>query len=273
MRGGSQSQLMRCSDDGHYVVKFQDNPQGTRILANELLGTQLAARLGLPVAQAAVCYVSEELIRITPDLCVETSMGRVPCRRGLHFGSRYPLDPRRGTLFDLLPAGRLMSVENIGHFLGMLVFDRWTCNIDGRQAVFFQREAGGAYRAVMIDQGGCFGGAAWSLCEAPRHCLYFPRSVYKQVKGMADFEPWLAGLETGITEAALHGAAGRIPLEWYAGDSESLHRLLEVLYVRRRAVPDLLLRTWQSSRDTFPNWNRRVTVPMPNPEAVSVPKC
>ena len=41
MRGGAQSQLMRCSDENYYVVKFQNNPQHRRILVNELLGTRL----------------------------------------------------------------------------------------------------------------------------------------------------------------------------------------------------------------------------------------
>ena len=45
---------MRCSDEDYYVVKFQNNPQGAKILANELLGTRLAARLGLPTPGAAV---------------------------------------------------------------------------------------------------------------------------------------------------------------------------------------------------------------------------
>ena len=47
MRGGAQAQLMRCADEAYYVVKFRNNPQGPRILANELLGTRLAARLGV----------------------------------------------------------------------------------------------------------------------------------------------------------------------------------------------------------------------------------
>jgi hypothetical protein len=41
MRGGAQSHLMRCNDGGYYVVKFQNNPQHTCVLANELLGTIL----------------------------------------------------------------------------------------------------------------------------------------------------------------------------------------------------------------------------------------
>ena len=71
MRGGAQSHLMRCDDGYYYVVKFQNNPQHTRVLVNELLGTSLALRLGLPTAPAAIISVSEDLIRLTPDLCME----------------------------------------------------------------------------------------------------------------------------------------------------------------------------------------------------------
>jgi hypothetical protein len=46
MRGGAQGQLMRCSDDHSYVVKFRNNPQHHRILANELLATRLAEEAG-----------------------------------------------------------------------------------------------------------------------------------------------------------------------------------------------------------------------------------
>jgi hypothetical protein len=68
MRGGAQSHLMRCSDGNYYVVKFQNNPQHRRILVNELLGTKLAARLGLPTTPVVIVKVSEDLIRMTPDL-------------------------------------------------------------------------------------------------------------------------------------------------------------------------------------------------------------
>src|SRR3974390_1324254 len=94
IRGGAQSHLMRCSDDCYYVVKFQNNPQHRRILVNELLGTRLASRLGLPTAPVAVVEVPQELIRLTPELCIETPRARTPCSPGLQFGSRCPGDPR-----------------------------------------------------------------------------------------------------------------------------------------------------------------------------------
>ena len=145
MRGGAQSHLMRCSDENYYVVKFQNNPQHRRILVNELLGTRLASRLGLPTAPVAVVEVGAELIRLTPELCIELPRSRTPCAAGLQFGSRYPGDPRELTLHDFLPDEKLREVENLHDFAGMLVFDKWVCNTNGRQTVFFEEKtrAGG----------------------------------------------------------------------------------------------------------------------------------
>ncbi len=87
MRGGAQSQLMRCSDGCYYVVKFQNNPQHRRILVNELLGTRLAGRLGLPITPAEIIDVSEELIRLTPELCMEMPPGGPAVRVALPWRS------------------------------------------------------------------------------------------------------------------------------------------------------------------------------------------
>src|SRR2546422_11352247 len=82
MRGGAQSHLMRCSDGHYYVVKFQNNPQHTRILVNELLATRLAARLGLPTTPVAVVEVSPERIRLTPEFVRGTAAGTRALRTG-----------------------------------------------------------------------------------------------------------------------------------------------------------------------------------------------
>src|SRR5258708_5559565 len=92
MRGGAQSHLMRCDDGYYYVVKFQNNPQHRRILVNELLGTRLAARLGLPTVPAVIVAVSEELIRLTPELCCGAAAraDSLPARATI----RFPLSGR-----------------------------------------------------------------------------------------------------------------------------------------------------------------------------------
>jgi hypothetical protein len=128
MRGGAQSHLMRCDDGGYYIVKFQNNPQHVRILANEMLGTRLAARLGLPVPRTEVVEVRRELIELTADLVMQLGMGRTSCLAGKQFGSRYPGDPARLAVNDFLPDEQLRETENLVDFAGMLVFDKWTCN-------------------------------------------------------------------------------------------------------------------------------------------------
>jgi hypothetical protein len=58
MRGGAQSQLMLGADGKLWVVKFQNNPQDLRVLANELIATRLAAAVGLTVPVSDVVEVS-----------------------------------------------------------------------------------------------------------------------------------------------------------------------------------------------------------------------
>ena len=54
LRGASQPCLMRGDDGRIYVVKFQNNPQHVRVLANEMLAARLGCLMGLPVPDPAV---------------------------------------------------------------------------------------------------------------------------------------------------------------------------------------------------------------------------
>jgi hypothetical protein len=285
MRGGAQAHLMRCDDDGYYIVKFQNNPQHLRILANEMLATRLAARLGLCVPQVEVVEVRPELIAYTADLVMQLGMGRIPCSAGKQFGSQFPGHPARMTVHDFLPDEQLCAVRNLPDFLGVFVFDKWTCNTNGRQAIFFREPGDGAgpdiapatvraaapissqspgvaadtsqYTAMMIDHGFCFNAGEWDFPDAPLRGLYSRHRVYENVAGMDSFEPWLERLEKRITEAMLGEEAERIPPEWYQDDWDALARLLDKLYARRKRVRELILLARNSGRDPFPNWKVR----------------
>jgi hypothetical protein len=254
MRGGAQSHLMRCADDGYYVVKFQNNPQGTRILANELLGTRLAARLGLPTPVAAIVEVRADLIEETEDLVIQLGRGRERCRGGLQFGSRYPGSPAENAVYDFLPDEQLREVVNLTDFCGMLVFDKWTCNTNGRQAIFSRARDETRYRAVMIDQGFCFNAGEWSFPDAPLRGLYARHRVYESVCGIESFEPWLARMETKMTDTFFDELIGEIPPEWYGFESAALERMVEHLLRRRSLVRELIVSAWKSSAQPFPNW-------------------
>jgi hypothetical protein len=271
MRGGAQAHLMRCSDGHYYVVKFQNNPQHPRVLVNEMLGTRLASRLGLPTTPVQVIYVSEELIRLTPELCIEMPRQRIPCKPGLQFGSRYPGDPRQLVLLDFLPDPLLQSVANLHDFAGMLVFDKWTCNTNGRQTLFYraaakrtdksgqspgsaQTEEQIAYSTVMIDQGFCFNAGEWNFPDAPLRGLYARNRVYEGVTGAESFAPWLHRLQQRISEKVIASLLEEIPPEWYEDDRDTLLALAEKLYCRRERVPELLLAAKNTTRHPFPNW-------------------
>ena len=86
MRGGAQGHLMRCSDGNFYVVKFRNNPQHLRVLANEMLATRLAERAGLPVPLTEVVEVGEWLVEHTPELSIQLAHNRFAARPDYNSG-------------------------------------------------------------------------------------------------------------------------------------------------------------------------------------------
>jgi hypothetical protein len=257
MRGGAQAQLMRCADGGYYVVKFQNNPQGARVLANELLATRLAERLGLPTPRAAVVEVREELIENSEEMVIQLGRGRQRYRAGLQFGSLYPGSPAECAVYDFLPEESLREVSNLGDFCGMLAFDKWTCNTNGRQAIFFRRRGESPYEAQMIDNGFCFNAGEWNFPDAPLRGLYARHRVYQGVRGIESFEPWLARIEK-MDERAIGQMAGEIPPEWYNSAFDAMEKMVQQLSRRRALVRELVISAWKSSAQPFPNWKQEV---------------
>lgn len=253
MRGGAQGHLMRCSDDHSYIVKFLNNPQHPRVLANELLATRLAEQIGLPVPAAEVVEVGEWLVHHTPELHIQLMHGTVPCRAGLQFGSRYALNPLEGQIFDYLPIEMMDRVRNLEAFAGMLVVDKWTGNADGRQAAFWRKSRERKYTAAFIDQGYCFNAGEWTFPDYPLWGVYAQNEVYKGIRGWESFEPWLSEVET-MEEKVLWRLAAAIPPEWYEGHWYELEKLVQTLIGRRGLVRELIEAFRVSSRRPFPEW-------------------
>ena len=255
MRGGAQSHLMLGADGHAYVVKFQNNPQNLRVLANEMLATRLAEALGLTVPVCDVVDVSEWLVANTSELSLERAEGVEPCKAGLQFGSQLVGGLMPGQTVDYLPEQQLGDVKNLHEFAGMLVLDKWTCNSNGRQAVFHKRPRERRYKAAFIDQGYCFHAGDWTLSDAPLRGVYARNLVYERVTGWESFEPWLSRMETMAPEILWRIAEG-IPPEWYGGSISEIEALVERMLVRRARVRELIDSFRESSREPFPNWMR-----------------
>ena len=132
LRGGAQSHLLRASDGACYVTKFQNNPQHIRVLANEMLATNLGLALGLPMPRVEVIEVSDWLIEHTEALRIELGGSKIPCRSGKQLGSLSVGDESPGMTLDYLPRELLARVRNVDEFGRVVVLDKWTCNSDGR---------------------------------------------------------------------------------------------------------------------------------------------
>ena len=254
MRGGAQSQLM-LGDDGHaWIVKFQNNPQHLRVLPNELLATRLAALAGLTVPECEVVEVTPWLIQQTAELEMDLGGRRERCRAGLHFGSRLVGGLMPGHVADYLPEEQLEQVRNLREFAGMLALDKWTCNANGRQALFHRKARERRYSATFIDQGFCFNAGEWRFVDAPLRGVYVRNLVYREVTGWESFEPWLSRIEQ-LEAQRVWEIAETIPPEWYEGDMEALERLVEKLMARREGIRDMIASFRESSRQPFPKWN------------------
>jgi hypothetical protein len=253
MRGGAQGQLMLGADSHIYVVKFQNNPQDRRVLANELLASRLAAAVGLTVPEVDLVEVSSWLVENTPELEIDLGRTKVKCQPGLQFGSRFAGGLMPGQVVDYLPEEQLVDVKNLPEFAGILALDKWTGNGNGRQAVFTRRQRERRYKAVFIDFGYCFHAGEWRFEDAPLRGVYYRNDVYREVRGWESFEPWLTRLETMPAET-VWAVANNVPPEWYGGDTAEMEALVEKLLRRRSRIRDLVDDFRRSNRMPFPKW-------------------
>lgn len=255
MRGGSQSHMMLASDDKCYVVKFQNNPQGMRVLINELVASRLARLLGLSVPQHVFIDVSPWIIDNTPELSAKYSGHSEPFTAGIQFGSQVAGGLMPSQVVDYLPENELRRVRNIDEFAGMLVFDMWTCNVDGRQAMFVRTSRQKHYSAAFIDQGHCFNGNSWEFEDIPLRGVYPRNAVYEGVIGWQSFNPWLERIEA-ITDDQFWREMDAIPKAWSGQKQDCFVDIVAEELLRRKCkVRDLITAFRNSDRKPFPHWH------------------
>ncbi|HEY1577950.1 MAG TPA: HipA family kinase [Terracidiphilus sp.] len=256
MRGGAQSHLMQAIDDHLYVVKFQNNPQHIRVLANEYVASKLAAAAGLTVPEVELIEVTKWLAENTPDLDIDLGRTHERCLPGLHFGSRFAGGLMPGQVMDYLPEEHLASLKNFHEFAGILAFDKWTGNANGRQAVFVRKSRERRYQAVFIDFGYCFHAGDWKFEDSPLRGVYYRNDVYKDIAGWEAFEPWLSRIESMPAEIVWN-TVNEVPPNWYGGDLSEMEALVEKLLARRSRIRELIETFGRSDRKPFPKWGMK----------------
>jgi len=261
MRGGAQSHLIQASDGLYYIVKFRNNPQHRRILVNELIAAKILAYLQIATPPSELVQVPAEFPRDNPEASIQLGTQTIAPDTGWAFGSRYPGDPNLTAIYDFVPDSLLAQIQNRSDFLAVLVFDKWTGNADGRQAIFLRaplkdwvpQVKGGpkkmGFVALMIDHGFIFNGPHWNFTESALQGLYPRRMVYETATSLEDFQPFLERVQH-FPEEVLDRAVRSIPPDWIENEEEELERLLESLMQRRKRIVELV----EQSHASFPRW-------------------
>ncbi len=197
---------------------------------------------------------------------LQTGTSAAPVESGWHFGSRHPGDPDHLAIYDFIPDALLDQVANADQFLAVLAFDRWVANADGRQAIFFRaqlkdwlarpgvppRKIG--FVALMIDHGFAFNGPHWDFPDSAVAGLYPRRTVYRQVKSVQSFEPWIERIRNFPPEV-FDRALRHLPPAWIGDDMDYLETMLETLMRRGKRIPTLLEACRKAPGNPFPAWN------------------
>jgi hypothetical protein len=190
--------------------------------------------IGLNVPEPAIIHVDAETIRRS-NISFQLAGSEIVPPAGLQFGSRLIVDEE---VHDWLPTLWLGRISNVREFAGMLVFDKWTGNADGRQVVFHKSRSQRKYTAAFIDFGYCFNAAEWSFPDSPLRGAYARQEIYAHIDSWNNFEPWLSRIE-GCSLGALEEIAEEIPSEWY-GDRQDVDQLIHSLFERRADVRQLI---------------------------------
>lgn len=253
MRGGSQAHMLADESGRFWIAKFLNNPQHSRVLANEWIASSLARAVGLTVPDFEVMDVPADLIESSPELVFRSGGRQVKPTPGPAFASRLPTNDPAAPAFDYLPEPILENIVNLAEFAGVLAVDKWLCQCDGRQVVFCKPAPRARTRAYFIDWGFVFNAGDWNFPDSPCRGVYSRNAVYAGITGWQAFEPWLSRIEQ-FPGSTLDAIMAAIPREWAI--PEDLANLETAILDRRRKVRDLIESVRLSPSAPFEDWRR-----------------
>jgi hypothetical protein len=249
--GSSQSRYIWCTDgDGGalYNVKFRESDQGWKMPINELVASQVALAMGVPMPEIALVELSEIFLEANPQL---SGLYDSPVKPGLQFGSKF-VDP-----CDAVPHPHLISLaENSGDFPRIVVFDVATNNSDrcdnNYDNVLLVQADGpdNKFRLLSIDHGACFGNT-WGdglHKESGKWCGSVMPEMVRDICVDDLFRESLHAAKT-ITCDIANSIVSEVPLDWGLSGHE---RLALALYVSAQASKVIAILVDSTHR--FPGW-------------------
>jgi hypothetical protein len=241
MRGGSQPDLV-LTDNGWYVVKWQQNAQHRRVLINEVLGAELLKMLNIESPGWGLVHADEKFLAEPLRTPIQLGSHSVAIQTGWHFGSRVPVNPETTAIYDSLPALLMKRVANRHQYLRVSVFDRWVDNTDQRQSILYRPARNRALRGAMIDNGHAFGFDGRDWCMRNRAMISRDSSfsgLFSLAEADEQIDSAIRDIQS-ISLAALERIRRLLPQPWVKNDEAALTSLFSDLIKRARTLPEMV---------------------------------
>ncbi len=242
--GGSRSHIMASEDGSIFFVKFKENPQGIRVLVNELVANKIACLLDLPCPEGFIAELGERFLlasKISP-------MDGKTISPGQHFCCRQIENIYHGVPRNLIP-----NVKNTKHFPGIILFDMFVNNSDrnsdGNYLIVNAKD--NSYELCIIDHGHCFGNPVWDTTITDRvgtwsQSILPPMANY--IRGFNPFQEYIEKVKT-LSNKLFSSMVADIPNEWEINESER-RALTGFLIGQRDKIEEITLKY----KDQFPLW-------------------
>ncbi len=241
-RGGSRPILLETESGTVLHVKLKHNPQSTRSLVNDWIGTGLAAGLGVPVPPMALVMLNREDLDAIPQLAT------LRWHPGHQFATHY--DP---VARPLTRQANLRTVSNLDTLPLAALVEAWLDNTDLKPShllIHLNRSA----TWFLTDHGFILpGGPYWTAASlrAGRHhwpSLHWLTHLARALGQPWRFQPALDAVMS-VTADDLHDLFASVPLDWPLSSS-ARSALLHFFIVRQRLLAPVaarLQRLWNQA--------------------------
>ena len=201
--GGSVPAIVGADDDGMYVLKFRGAAQGARALVAELICSELAHHLALPVPQTVLVEVDPILAKSEPDPEIQAVLA---ASGGLNFGIDYlpgalNWEPALTPAIDRELAARIVW------------FDAFVENVD--RTVRNPNLLSWHERLYMIDHGAAlYWQHNWPDHLARAHAPFAMVRQHVLLPLATDIRVADAALAPLVTDAVITAAVAAVPDDW-----------------------------------------------------------
>lgn len=245
--GGSKPKIFEAEDGQEYLVKFKENEQGVRVLANDLIANAIAQRLEVACPEGLVVDLDQALLEVNSAFKYDYPTAISP---GKHFGIRVIDD-----ILTFPPRSLIRTASNKKEIAKFIILDVLTQNHDRnpRSSVLLvkPRHAPSQFQVSAIDHGHCFGKPNWDESITKMVGNWAPTYLAEFADEIRGKEPFKEGLEklATLTDTHIDMILDGVPDEWGVPSIQA-QALKKFLKSQRDQMADILHR----NRHRFPLW-------------------